>query len=374
MRSFFMILAVLVLLGCQPQGDESVSLTYRSDLANLKLPEPRFDYTPQLPAHFTDPTNSNYRFVGAYDNMPDDNVTTDAGATLGRVLFYDTRLSANETVSCASCHKQENGFSDDETFSEGFQNGMTRRHSMGLANARFYPNGRFFWDERAPTLEEQVLMPIQDPVEMGMDLTTLLGILNATQEYPVLFDEAFGTQEITEERLAKALAQFVRSMISYQSKFDVAIEKGLDHLTPAELSGAKLFTGFCQGCHKGPMQNGTEATVNGIDDISTVVDLGLAEVTGLETDEGKFKTPSLRNIAVTAPYMHDGRFTTLDQVLTQYFTNVQNHVNLDNRLKSSGQPIRIPLSRKQKDEILLFFDTLTDHEFLSDEKFADPFL
>jgi cytochrome c peroxidase len=375
MRVCVALCLALLFVACNSTPGEGgrVNVVYRTDLADLRLPEPAFDYTPSLPSHFTDSTHELYRFIGYFDNMPDTNVTTDTGATLGRVLFYDTRLSANDTVSCASCHKQEKGFSDDAILSEGFQGGLTRRHSMGLANARYYKNGRFFWDERAETLEDQVLMPIQDAVEMGMSLNTLVGILAATQEYPVLFNEAFGSPEVTEEKIARALAQFVRSMISYQSKFDEGISIGWDNLTDAEFWGAKRFISLCGSCHQGVLQNGAAATNNGIDDITTDLDRGLNEVTGLEEDDGKFKIPSLRNIAVTAPYMHDGRMQTLSQVIDHYMTGVQPHANLDDRLKDGGSPQNFPLSQKQKDELIDFLETLTDHELLTDEKFSDPF-
>ena len=158
-------------------------------------------------------------FGGALDNTPDSNPVTDAGATLGRVLFYDPRLSANDRVACASCHIQAFGFSDTARLSLGFAGGRTRRHSMGLANARLYRSGRFFWDERAASLEAQVVMPIEDATEMGMPLGALATKLAATPYYPPLFRAAFGTPEVTGDRVARALAQFVRALVSSESRF-----------------------------------------------------------------------------------------------------------------------------------------------------------
>ncbi len=370
MRGWCLFWVSIVLFGCNP-GSGTAPVTYRQDLANLKLPQTPFDYTPALPGYFTDSTHP--RYAGHYDNMPAGNPTTDAGATLGRVLFYDTRLSANNTISCASCHQQNKGFSDDAVRSEGFQGGLTGRHSMGLANARYYPNGRFFWDERAPTLEAQVLMPIQDPVEMGMSLSTLTGLLSSTPEYPVLFTEAYGSADITEERIARALAQFVRSMISYQTKFDEGVDTNWQNLTTDETEGAFLFSGMCAKCHQGTLQSSKGAANNGLD-VESVFDLGTGGDTDLAEDVGKFKIPSLRNVAVTAPYMHDGRFATLEQVIRHYLTGVQAHENLDARLQVNGSPQYLPLSQKQIEQLMAFLNTLTDHALLTDEKFSNPFV
>ena len=187
----------------------------------LDLPATPYDYTTlNLPVHLT--TNfllgPGQNAAADNDNTPADNPTTDAGATLGRVLFYDQKLSANGTISCASCHQQDKGFSDDVALSLGFEGGETRRHSMSLINARWYGRGRFFWDERAATLEEQVLMPFQDPVEMGMTLEQVVSAVQSQDYYDTLFEEAFGSTEVNADRIARPLAQFVRGLDSTQSK------------------------------------------------------------------------------------------------------------------------------------------------------------
>ncbi len=179
------------------------------------MPATPYDYAnPDLPAHFRTPP------VRDLDNTPQDNPITDHGATLGRVLFYDTALSRNETVACGTCHQQAAGFSDTTQFSEGFEGGLTGRNSMGLSESRWYATGRFFWDERAATLEEQVLGPIQNEVEMGLTLTELVERVSTRPYYRELFIAAFGDDEVTTERIARALAQFVRAMASYRSRFD----------------------------------------------------------------------------------------------------------------------------------------------------------
>jgi hypothetical protein len=186
-------------------------------LDHLDLPWPPYDYDPTLPDHWQTAG------VGQLDNTPPDNPTTDAGATLGRVLFHDVTLSANETIACASCHMQATGFSDPAQFSEGFEGGLTGRNSMGINDGRFYANGHFFWDERADTLEDQVLMPIQNEVEMGLTLEELVARVQAQPYYPVLFQHAFGDATIDSDRISRALAQYVRSIVSYRAPYDEGI-------------------------------------------------------------------------------------------------------------------------------------------------------
>ncbi len=344
-----------------------------SGTANLptpELPDTLYEYANvTLPDHFNDDD------ITDADNTPGGNQITNAGATLGRVLFYDKRLSANNTISCASCHLQSQGFSDPNALSIGFEGGLTGRNSMGLANARYYENGAFFWDERATNLEEQVLMPIQDAVELGLTLDELVAKVSAESYYPPLFEDAFGTDEVNSDRISLALAQFVRSMVSYQSKYDVGVATNFSNFTDEESRGRRIFEGRgrCDNCHQTDIFIAPEARNNGLD--ATTTDAGLAAVTGDSDDEGKFKVPSLRNIAVTGPFMHDGRFDTLEEVVEFYDSEVQAHPNLDQRLQgNNGQPRRLNLSDDDKAALVAFMETLTDDEFLTDTKFSDPFL
>ena len=241
---------------------------------------------------------------------------------------------------------------------------------MGLANARFYQRGRFFWDERAATLEAQVLQPIQDPVEMGMSLPNLLIKLNATPYYASLFQAAFGTAEITTDRVARALAQFVRSMVSGTSTFDRAFTGPTANFaavfTADELAGQQLFNGqaACARCHGTVAFVGDAARNTGLD--ATIIDVGAGN--------GTFKSPSLKNIAVRAPYMHDGRFRTLEQVVDFYNTGVQGNPGLDQRLRGPGGAVtRLGLNNTQRAQLVAFLRTLTDSTFLNNPKFASPF-
>lgn len=195
----------------------------------LRLPRRPYTYaSPDLPEHL-----KTAAAVGS-DNPPVDNPVTDAGATLGRVLFYDRNLSTNRAVSCASCHRQRDGFADPRPLSVGFAGGRTGRNSMGVSNARFYHPGTFFWDQRAATLEEQVLKPIQDSVEMGMDLHSLTNRLQKYEFYETLFTAAFGDSQVTSDRIAKALAQFIRSMLSFRSRFDEGMVQDFANFTDRE--------------------------------------------------------------------------------------------------------------------------------------------
>ena len=306
-----------------PKDDSSPS--HSDPFADLNLPTTLFNYANiQLPPHFITnnfPASFAFQFAAIdSDNTPNDNPTTDAGATLGRVLFYEKKLSGNGTIACASCHLQSKGFSDDAILSLGFAGGTTRRHSMGLTNARFYQSGKFFWDERAETLEDQVLMPFQDPVEMGMTLAQVEQIVSEQSYTPSLFKDAFGDEIINADRISKALAQFVRSMVSVNAKYDQGrsmVASPLDdfpNFTPEENLGKQLFHArnlvapSCNSCHLSesfvaPLvaPNGTTSgTNNGLDAVSTT-DFGINESTGLNGHTGKFKVPSLRKCGIKAP-------------------------------------------------------------------------
>lgn len=359
-------------------------------LDHLDLPWPPYDYRDALPDHWQTPG------VEALDNTPADNPTTDAGATLGRVLFYDRTLSANATIACATCHAQADGFSDPNQFSEGFDGGLTDRNSMGLSDARFYANGHFFWDERADTLEDQVLMPIQNPVEMGLTLEELVERVQAQPYYPALFEQAFGDDTIDADRISLALAQFVRAIVSYRAPYDEGIaaagNPGVDfpNYTAQENQGKAIFfgpAGRCAPCHVGqpgpppppgaPLPNTavflmTAPANNGLD--ATTVDEGVGGITGDPAQLGLFKSSSLRNVELTAPYMHDGRFDTLEEVVEHYDNGVQPHENLDPRLRApGGQPQQLNLSDAQKAALAAFLRTLTDDALVSDVRFGDPF-
>lgn len=357
----------------------------------LNLPTTPFDYASlNLPSHFISdvPGQPLPTSINGTENTPSNNPITNDGGTLGRVLFYDQTLSANGTVACASCHKQNKGFSDDAVLSLGFDGGTTGRHSMTLVNARFYQRGRFFWDERATSLEEQVLMPFEDPVEMGMTLEQVISKVQEQSYYPELFEKAFGSQEINADNISKALAQFVRSIVSYSSKYDegraMSASPGTNfpNFTDEENLGKNIFFqtipnggGACFACHT------TEAFIsanpgpqnNGLDAISTS-DLGAGGVFANPIFVGRFKTTSLRNIELTAPYMHDGRFAKLEQVVEHYNSGIQKHPTLSPALtEANGDPVRLNLTESEKSALVAFLKTLTDQSLSFEEKWSNPF-
>jgi cytochrome c peroxidase len=310
--------------------------------------------------------------IAQSNNTQANNPITNAGATLGRVLFYDQRLSHDDGTSCASCHHQENDFSDPNQFSEGFDGELTGRHSMGLSNNAYYKRGKYFWDERAATLEAQVLAPIENSVEMGSNLAQVRSELAATSFYPQLFQQAFGSTEITNDKISKALSQFVRSMVSYQSKFDQAVALGSPQnpnyaaaqYTSQETLGATIFhlAGQCSGCHKSPLQV-AEATHNiGLDPSNSPADGAV---------NGQFKVPSLRNVEVRDGYMHDGRFSTLEQVVQFYSSGIKANPFLDSALEPSQGNLFDPGERAA---LVAFLKTLTDNTFLTSSLFSDPFV
>ena len=366
------------------------------------LPETPYGYSEiTLPQHFLVngfPANQRQNAVIDNDNTPADNPITDDGATLGRVLFYERKLSANETVACATCHQQEFAFTDPLALSIGFEGGTTRRRSMSLINARFYESGKFFWDERADTLEDQVLQPIQDHVEMGLTLEELVSVVESQPYYPELFENAFGDTEVTTERISLALAQFVRSIVSYRSKYDegrAQVDSPLapfPNFTQQENAGKNLFMrpvpgtqASCVACHmseafitparfNAPPNVTSDATNNGLDPVSTI-DFGVMEATGNTADDFKFKVPSLRNVAVRPPYMHDGRFTSLEQVIGFYSNGIRNHPNLHPILRDAqGRPVRFNFNPQQRAAMLAFLETLTDEDVMGEDMYSDPFV
>lgn len=356
----------------------------------LDLNQQFFNYANlDIPAFFKDSDGS----FESQENTPNDNPITDAGATLGRVLFYDKKLSKNHTISCASCHQQDKGFSDPDQFSVGFNGESTKRHSMTLINSRWYEGGAFFWDERASSLEEQVLMPIQDHVEMGLELSELVARLDSLAYYDVLFTKAFGSSEVNPERISNALSQFTRSIVSLNSRFVKAIEesridevsanemKKLRKLTKQENEGLDIFYNYatCGYCHMGPAAVSDAAKNNGLD--LDYKDKGRAQWSKSAKDDAMFKAPSLANIELTAPYMHDGRFKTLEEVVDHYNSGIKSHPNLNFRLTEEdrdgtvgGTPLKLELSQKQKDALIAFLKTFTDDKISFDEKYSDPFV
>jgi cytochrome c peroxidase len=377
------ILLSLLLSSCLKDKVE-VSYSFYTDeeyqllSTNLNLPNENIDYQVNLPEHML---NMGMR-------PPQIN---NAKATLGRVLFYDTRLSKNQTVSCASCHKQEIAFSDDKALSEGFDGELTFRNSLALGSVPNFQSSYdgsstlsgttqlFFWDERAHSIKQQSTFSIQDNIEMGMNMSELTARLREVDYYEILFRKAYGNPAINEEKITDALEEFVLSLVSTHSRFDDGMasvsgneEAVFSSFTQRENLGKSLFIQHCSNCHGSNMSTAPENIANNGLDLY-YEDNGVGDISSRATDNGKFKVPFLRNIALTGPYMHDGRFATLEEVVEHYNSGVKNHQNLDFRLKNGAEPRKLNLSDLEKQALVDFLHTLTDDEIVSDDRYADPF-
>ena len=323
--------------------------------------------------------------------IPADNPLTVQGVELGRMLFYEKKMSGDNTMSCASCHKQEKAFTDDRRFSVGIKGIEGTKNSMSLANLLW--TNRFFWDGRASTLEEQALQPIQDTIELHQTLEETVRKLQDTDTYPPKFKLVFGSEKITTQNIA--IAQFESTLISANTKYDRYLQEQYKP-TDLELKGIELFFtppipqanirgGNCGDCHSQITTSGDRNGFrgfhnNGLDNDSKL-NIGLQKVTTNQADRGKFKTPTLRNIALTAPYMHDGRFNTLEEVINHYDQHVQLSETLSPLIReASNEPfpppntVKLYLTTEEKQAILAFLLMLTDEEFTKNSKFANPFV
>ncbi len=314
--------------------------------------------------------------------IPSDNVPSIAGVKLGRMLFYEKRLSADNTLSCAGCHQQKDAFSDIRKFSIGTKLLPGRRQAMPLSNLAWHKFG-FFWDGRSLTLRDQALRPIQDTLEMDATLPDVVAKLNQDQVYKDQFIRAFGDDVISSERIALAIEQFEFTLISNHSKYDEYLA-GTTQLNASEERGRLLFfspfnpgTGQkgaeCSHCHQGFNFTNDAYLNNGLDSKGRFTDLGRYEVTLNPEQKARFKVPSLRNVALTPPYMHDGRFTTLDEVIEHYNSGVLYSGTLDESLNLNLQPGGLQLTVQDKEDLKAFLGTLSDYGFVQEEKFGDPF-
>jgi cytochrome c peroxidase len=337
--------------------------------------------------HDAIPTGA-YRFsypanFGNRINVPDDNPTTEQGVYLGRLLFYDKHLSANNTLSCASCHKQELAFTDGRPFSEGVDHVPTPRNSMSLTNLLWAR--RFFWDGHAASLEEQATVPLTNAHEMGQSLDASVKKLDQIPSYHQIFKVVYGDETITGNRICKAIAQFERTLISANSRYDQYLRKAYQP-TPEELTGMELFNkapqpekgirgANCAHCHGGAKMYMELFHNNGLDSIPK--DNGIEALTSLPGDRGRFKVPTLRNIALTAPYMHDGRFRNLQQVIDHYSDHIIQSASLSTVFRGESNEIggtTLKLTSLEKKEIIAFLNMLTDSTFITNPGFSDPYL
>lgn len=353
----FMSLMILIFLGAWKIKNESVKTT---------------PYKLEYPAYF-----------GNRINIDLNNPLTNEGVYLGRRLFYETRLSANNSISCGTCHQQRFAFTDGKKFSTGFIGILMERNSMSLANLLWVRN--FFWDGRANGVENQAIIPLTQEHEMSQLINISANKLQHTNSYPPLFKQAFGSGTITGNNIIKALGQFERTLISANSTYDKYL-RGEYKPTASELNGITLFYtnadpaknirgANCSHCHGGPKTFTELYHNNGLDSIPA--DLGREKLTGMAMDKGRFRTVTLRNIALTAPYMHDGRFKTLEEVINHYNEHVQQSDYLSSFLLNYSNTIngkQLDLTVQEKKDLIAFLNLLTDSLFITDKRFSDPFV
>ena len=306
--------------------------------------------------------------------LPEENPLTEEGIALGKKLFFDPILSANGTQACATCHRPENAFTDPRQFSIVIDGSIGIRNSMPLQNLIWNYGQKFFWDGRAPSIEAQALEPITNPIEMANTWPNAVASLQNDPEYPMLFEKAFGTTKIDSALTSRAIAQFVRTMITANSRFD-QFQRGEINLTPSEMNGLNVFLdetkGDCFHCHGNPLNPLWTDNIfhnNGLDEFPP--DKGLGLVTGDPRDDGKFKTPSLRNLAFTAPYMHDGRFATLDEVINHYSEGLVYSETVDPLMKKIAQG-GVQLSEEDKADLKAFLLSLSDPSFINNPDFRE---
>lgn len=395
MKRFFLVSIITIFIGCSKKNiAEDPTIPSEEDSV-------AFDFSNILNINFNTLLNYNEQYIPAYitkDNTPNANTITNGIATLGRVLFYDKKLSVNNTVSCASCHKQELAFGDDNTLSTGV-NGLTNRHSMRLVNIRFSNENKFFWDKRVNTLETQISIPIQDHIEMGFsgengspNFDDLIVKLENTEYYPDLFNFAFGNELISELRIQNALSQFIRSIQSFDSKYDEGrtlaageIEP-FNNFTAEENLGKQLFlepaifnnqgsriTGglSCFSCHQAPEFNiDPNSLNNGV----------IGNANGPGTDLTITRSPTLRDVIKTngtsnGQFMHMGISNTIATVLNHYNAiNPEGNNNLDPRLNPSGNGQQLNITQTEKDAVIAFLRTLAGSAIYTSEKWSDPFI
>jgi cytochrome c peroxidase len=311
--------------------------------------------------------------------IPIDNQLTVEGIALGKALFFEKMMSKDGSVSCGSCHAQESAFTDThKIFSEGIEGKIGDRNSMPIFNMFYHTKG-FFWDGRAKTLREQSLQPIESPLEMGESLENVVLKLESTEEYRALFYNAFGDSSVNSEKMSLAMEQFMLTLVSGDSKFD-KFELGEATLTESEKRGKELFfTEFeensekrgadCFHCHGSADFSNHEFMNNGLDSETEFTDLGRAKFTNRPTDNAKFKTPSLRNVEVSGPYMHDGRFETLEEVVEHYNSGIKESPTLDVNMHSIKEGMN--LTAQEKQDLVAFLKTLTDEVYLNNPEYRE---
>ncbi len=350
------MLATILLFSCKKEGCiDPIALNYNPD---VHINNGSCEYITTTPYHIITP----YGFPDMI--IPEDNPMTFEGVELGKKLFNDPILSGDGTQSCVSCHLQSANFSDTNQFSTGINGMHGNRNASTIINAGW--NNSNFWDGRASTLEEQAFSPVLDPIEMNDTWSNVENKLNSNSEYIQLFKQAYNIDYIDSTHVVMAIAQFERTLISSNSKFD-KYSRGEEVFTKSELNGFAIFNserGDCFHCHGTSLFTDNLFHNNGLD-VEPFLDLGLGKITENTSDNGKFKTPTLRNIEVSAPYMHDGRFATLEEVIEHYDSGGHFSSTVDPLMKKLG--VGLNLTNQEKSDLIAFLKTLTDYDYITAE-------
>lgn len=351
-RTSFVLLFFLLMISCSEdvkrEGTDDDIIPKQPELMEIKIP-----------ANFPAPV---------YDLSA--NQVTKEGFELGKKLFYDARLSRNNTISCGFCHQQSAGFTHHgHDVSHGIDDKLGRRNSLPVQNLIFYKT--FFWDGGVHNLELVPLNAIANEVEMDEEVENIIAKLESSADYRSRFNAAFGSGEITSTRFLHAIAQFMAAMISADSRYDRYVRNEGVTFSEGELQGMELFMQHCSSCHATDLFTDQSYRNNGYSSLSDLEhDRGREEITLNPEDRGKFKVPSLRNVAYTAPYMHNGKLVTLEQVLDFYADGVHDTPTLDTLLKANGTP-GFDFTEDEKQKIIAFLHTLTDEKFLTDKRFSE---
>lgn len=410
MKKFFplavTLLGIFILTSSTPERKDGYVYWHSYDTPSgqvvLSLPDQIVDYEGiTLPAHYNNIAPGTSPFGTPTVGVPQ---LTNEGATLGRVLFYDKNLSINRTVSCGSCHNQQYGFADTKAVSEGFQGLVGTRNALSIADIGLNPYPSLLWDERSADLSHMAVLPFQNGLEMGITMDEVILRVENLDYYSELFQAAFGSSEVTENKIGRAIAEFVTTIRPVNTKLDQGIQNNFANFTEQEIQGKTIFESHCQNCHTGMITRpeGFGAFTGGIGGINggpttgifitplvgphntgldmVYGDAGVQSITGNAMDNGKFKTPSLKNVSKSAPYMHDGRFSTLEEVVDFYSEGIEPNPNstfntTDQYVVSFPQPFTgFGFEPSEKAALVAFMKTMTDYEFLTDERWSDPFI
>lgn len=387
----FLFASSLVLIACESERntDQYTDEEFELIRAELDLPKEVADYELQLGEYLLEPGTI---FPTFQESSLGAKQRNNNKATLGRVLFYDQNLSQDRSVSCGSCHQADHAFSDTQQFSTGVDGVTTRRNSLALATTLSFkisynpldaslPTALFSWDHSAKSLDQQVALAFTNENEMNIDDALMMDRLEEKEFYPILFEKAYGDAAMTPIRMQSAIVEFINSISSVTSKFDAGLEKvpyfsadaNFGNFTESEQLGKQLYNTNCASCHSKKHNFAVKASANnGLQMVYE--DKGIGGRLNRPSDYGVFKVPFLRNVEVTGPYMHDGRFATLEQVVDHYSDGLVSHPNLASELKNEdGSPKRLHLSDSEKEALVNYLKTLTDYKLMRDPRFTDPF-